>query len=145
MITRIDHIGIAVNDIEETLKVYRDALGLDVTRVADEPEQRVKVAFLPRGDSEIELLEPYPGEGPVRKFMQKRGEGIHHICLEVNDIEAALARLAAHGVQLIDETPRMNSRGQKIAFIHPKGAHGVLIELYEYVNSDGRRRTTDDS
>src|SRR5919201_102988 len=132
MITRIDHIGIAVNDIAEALKVYRDALGLEVTHLADEPEQRVKVAFLPRGESEIELLEPYPGEGPVRKFMDKRGEGIHHICLEVDDIEAALARLAARGVQLIDERPRVNSRGQQIAFIHPKGAHGVLIELYEY-------------
>ena len=133
MITRIDHIGIAVNSIEETLKVYRDALGLEVTHIADEPEQKVKVAFLPRGGSEIELLEPYAGDGPVRKFMEKRGEGIHHLCLEVDDIEAALARLKAEGVQLIDETPRMNSRGQKIAFIHPKGAHGVLIELYQYV------------
>ena len=133
MITRIDHIGIAVNNIEEALKVYRDALGLEVTHIADEPEQRVKVAFLPRGGSEIELLEPYPGDGPVRKFMEKRGEGIHHVCLEVDDIEAALARLAEQGVQLIDTTPRLNSRGQKIAFIHPKGAHGVLLELYQYV------------
>ncbi len=131
MITRINHIGIAVNDIDEALKVYRDALGLEVTRIADEPEQKVKVAFLPRGDSEIELLEPYPGEGPVRKFMEKRGEGIHHICLEVDDIEAALAKLAEQGVQLIDTTPRLNARGQKIAFIHPQGAHGVLIELCE--------------
>ena len=137
MISRIDHIGIAVNDIDEALKVYRDALGLEVTHVADEPEQRVKVAFLPRGGSEIELLEPYPGEGPVRKFMDKRGEGIHHVCLEVDDIEAALARLAAAGVQLIDERPRLNSRGQKIAFIHPKGAHGVLIELYQYIDDEG--------
>src|SRR5713226_9545997 len=125
MITRIDHIGIAVNDIEEALKVYRDALGLEVTHVADEPEQKVKVAFLPRGGSEIELLEPYPGDGPVRKFMEKRGEGIHHICLEVNDIEVTLAQLGGQGVQLIDTAPRLNSRGQKIAFIHPKGAHGV--------------------
>jgi len=133
MIKRIDHIGIAVNNLDEALKVYRDALGLAVTHVADEPEQKVKVAFLPRGESEIELLEPYPGDGPVRKFMEKRGEGIHHLCLEVDDIEAALAQLAAQGVQLIDTTPRLNSRGQKIAFIHPKGAHGVLIELYQYV------------
>ena len=133
MITRIDHIGIAVNNIEETLMLYRDALGLEVTHIADEPEQKVKVAFLPRGGSEIELLEPYPGDGPVRKFMEKRGEGIHHLCLEVEDIEATLAQLAAQGVQLIDTTPRMNSRGQKIAFIHPKAANGVLIELYQYV------------
>lgn len=143
MITRIDHIGIAVNNIAEALKVYRDALGMEVTHVADEVEQKVKVAFLPRGDSEIELLEPYPGEGPVHKFLEKRGEGIHHICLEVDDIESALARLAQQGVQLIDESPRLNSRGQKIAFIHPKGAHGVLIELYQYVKSDGGRQTTD--
>ena len=133
MITRIDHIGIAVNNIDAALKVYRDALGLEVTHIADEPEQKVKVAFLPRGGSEIELLEPYPGDGPVRKFMDKRGEGIHHICLEVEDIEASLAQLAASGVQLIDATPRMNSRGQKIAFIHPKAANGVLIELYQYM------------
>ena len=133
MINRIDHIGIAVNSIEEALKVYRDALGLAVTHIAEEPEQKVKVAFLPRGGSEIELLEPYPGDGPVRKFMEKRGEGIHHICLEVDDVEASLAQLAAAGVQLIDSTPRMNSRGQKIAFIHPKAANGVLIELYQYV------------
>jgi methylmalonyl-CoA epimerase len=134
MINRIDHIGIAVNSLDEALKLYRDALGLEVTHIADEPEQKVKVAFLPRGGSEIELLEPYPGDGPVRKFMEKRGEGIHHLCVEVDDIEESLARLAAEGVQLIDATPRMNSRGQKIAFIHPRGAHGVLIELYQYVS-----------
>ena len=133
MITRIDHIGIAVNNLDEALKVYRDALGLAVMQITDEPEQKVRVAFLPRGGSEIELLEPYEGDGPVRKFMEKRGEGIHHICLEVDDIEATLAQLATQGVQLIDTTPRLNSRGQKIAFIHPKGAHGVLIELYQYV------------
>jgi methylmalonyl-CoA/ethylmalonyl-CoA epimerase len=133
MITRIDHIGIAVHNLDEALKVYRDALGLEVTHIADEPEQKVRVAFLPRGGSEIELLEPYEGDGPVRKFMEKRGEGIHHICLAVDDIEATLAQLAAQGVPLIDTTPRFNSRGQKIAFIHPKGAHGVLIELYQYV------------
>src|ERR1700682_5956898 len=112
MIIRIDHIGIAVNSIEEALILYRDALGLEVTNVADEPEQKVKVAFLPRGGSEIELLEPYPGDGPVRKFREKRGEGIHHICLEVDDIEAMLAQLAEEGVQLIDTAPRLNSRGQ---------------------------------
>ena len=133
MLTRIDHIGIAVHNLDDALKVYRDALGLEVTHVTDEPEQKVKVAFLPRGGSEIELLEPYAGDGPVRKFMEKRGEGIHHICFEVDDIAATLAQLAAQGVQLIDATPRMNSRGQQIAFIHPKGANGVLIELYQYV------------
>jgi methylmalonyl-CoA/ethylmalonyl-CoA epimerase len=135
MITRIDHIGIAVTSIEESLTLYRDALGLAVTNIADEPEQKVRVAFLPRGGSEIELLEPYPGDGPVRKFMEKRGEGMHHICLAVDDIEATLTRLAGLGVQLIDTEPRLNSRGQKIAFIHPKGAHGVLIELYQYVQT----------
>jgi methylmalonyl-CoA epimerase len=131
MITKINHIGIAVNSLADALTLYRDALGLVVTSIADEPEQKVTVAFLPRGGSEIELLEPYPGDGPVRKFMEKRGEGIHHICLEVDDIEAALAQLGGQGVQLIDTEPRLNSRGHKIAFIHPKGAHGVLIELYE--------------
>jgi methylmalonyl-CoA epimerase len=132
MIKRIDHIGLAVHSIADALVLYRDALGLEVAGLADEPEQKVKVAFLPRGGSELELLEPYPGDGPVRKFMEKRGEGIHHICLEVDDLEATLAQLAKEGVQLIDTTPRLNSRGQQIAFIHPKGAHGVLIELYQY-------------
>ena len=116
---------------------YRDALGLDVTDPEEVAEQKVRIAMLSIGESRIELLEATSADSPISKFLEKRGEGIHHICLEVDDIETALARLAANGVQLIDESPRLNSRGQKIAFIHPKGAHGVLIELYQYVQTDG--------
>ncbi len=130
MIRRIDHVAIVVKDIEAALRVYRDALGLTLTHVETIPEQDVKVAFLPTGDSEIELLEPINPDSGVAKFLAKRGEGIHHICLEVEDLEAALAQLAAHGVELIDREPRRGVYG-RVAFVHPKGAHGVLIELLE--------------
>ncbi|MCS7221801.1 MAG: methylmalonyl-CoA epimerase [Anaerolineae bacterium] len=130
MIYRIHHIAVVVNDIETALRVYRDALGLSLSRVETIPEQDVKVAFLPTSDSEIELLEPINSDSGVAKFLAKRGEGIHHICLEVDDLEATLMELAAHGVELIDHVPRRGAYG-RVAFIHPKGAHGVLIELLE--------------
>lgn len=129
-IKRIDHIAIVVENLERALGVYRDALGMTVTDVREMPEQDVKMAFLPSGDSEIELLEPLSAESGIGKYLAKRGEGLHHICLEVDDIEAALADLKAKGSQLIDETPKQGAYG-KIAFIHPKGAHGVLVELVE--------------
>ncbi len=130
MIRRIDHVAIVVNDIEAALRIYRDALGLTLDHVETIPEQDVKIAFLPAGDSEIELLEPIHPDSGVAKFLAKRGEGMHHICLEVDDIEAALEALEASGVDLIDRTPRRGAHG-RVAFIHPKGAHGVLIELLE--------------
>ncbi len=130
MIRRVHHIAIVVNDIETALRVYRDALGLPLSHVEAIPEQDVKVAFLPAGDSEIELVEPINPDSGVAKFLAKRGEGIHHICLEVHDLEATLAELAAQGVELIDRVPRRGAYG-RVAFIHPKGAHGVLIELLE--------------
>ncbi|MGQ9490687.1 MAG: methylmalonyl-CoA epimerase [Anaerolineae bacterium] len=129
-IKRIDHIAIVVENLERALGVYRDALGMTVTDVREMPEQDVKMAFLPSGDSEIELLEPLSAESGIGKYLAKRGEGLHHICLEVDDIEATLADLKAKGSQLIDETPKQGAYG-KIAFIHPKGAHGVLVELVE--------------
>lgn len=132
MIKRIDHIGIIVNDIEEALKVYQQALGLSLAKIRERPDQAVAIAFLPMGESEIELVQPITSDSGVAKFLQKRGEGIHHICLEVDDIEEALADLREKGLQLIDETPRTGSGGERFAFIHPKSAHGVLIELYEY-------------
>jgi len=129
-IKRIDHIAIVVENLEKALGVYRDALGMTVTAIKEMPEQDVTMAFLPSGDSEIELLEPLSAESGIGKYLAKRGEGLHHICLEVDDIAATLADLKAKGAQLIDETPKRGAYG-KIAFIHPKGAHGVLVELVE--------------
>lgn len=130
MIKRIDHIAIVVRSIEEALQVYEGALGLELTDVKEVPEQAVRVAFLPVGESKIELVEPLTTDGGVARFLEKRGEGLHHICLEVDDIEAALQDLAAKGVRLIDEQPRQGAHG-RVAFLHPKSAHGVLIELIE--------------
>jgi len=129
-IKRIDHIAIVVENLDKALEVYRDALGMTVTAVEKMPEQDVTMAFLPSGDSEIELLEPLSAESGIGKYLAKRGEGLHHVCLEVDDIAAALADLKAKGAQLIDEQPKRGAYG-KIAFIHPKGAHGVLVELVE--------------
>ena len=129
-IKRIDHIAIVVENLDQALGVYRDALGMTVTEVREMPEQDVRMAFLPSGDSEIELLEPTHADSGIGKYLAKRGEGLHHICLEVDDIAATLADLKAKGAQLIDETPKQGAYG-KIAFIHPKGAHGVLVELVE--------------
>jgi len=129
-IKKIDHIAIVVENLDRALGVYRDALGMTVTDVREMPEQDVKMAFLPTGDSEIELLEPLSAESGIGRYLAKRGEGLHHVCLEVDDIEATLADLLAKAAQLIDEAPKQGAYG-RIAFIHPKGAHGVLIELVE--------------
>ncbi len=129
-IKKIDHIAIVVENLDRALGVYRDALGMTVTDVREMPEQDVKMAFLPTGDSEIELLEPLSAESGIGRYLAKRGEGLHHVCLEVDDIEATLADLKEKGAQLIDEAPKQGAYG-RIAFIHPKGAHGVLIELVE--------------
>ena len=128
---RIDHIGIVVRDIQEALQVYRDALGLPLREIVPIPDQKVQVAFLPLGESNLELVQPTDDDTGIAKFLAKRGEGIHHICLEVEDIEAALARLKDHDVQLIDEEPRQGAHG-RVAFVHPKAMHGVLIELVEH-------------
>ncbi len=136
MMTRIDHIGIAVSSIKEALSFYEDALGVKLDRVETEEGGKTQVAFLPVGKSDVELVEPQDPESGLGKFLAKRGEGIHHICFEVDDIVAALARLKEHGAQLIDETPRTNGKGRSYAFIHPKSAHGVLIELYQGPTKD---------
>jgi lactoylglutathione lyase/methylmalonyl-CoA/ethylmalonyl-CoA epimerase len=128
---KINHLGIAVRSIDDALKFYADALGLTLTGQEVVEEQGVRVAFLPVGPSRIELLEAIDETSPVAKFIAKRGEGIHHICLEVEDIEAKLRELKAAGVRLIDEAPRAGAGGHKIAFVHPASAHGVLIELTE--------------
>jgi methylmalonyl-CoA epimerase len=129
-IKRIDHIAVVVENLDEALAVYRDALGMTVTGVREMPDQDVKLAFLPAGDSEIELLEPLHADSGIGKYLARRGEGMHHVCLEVDDIDATLADLKARGAQLIDETPKRGAYG-RIAFIHPKGAHGVLVELVQ--------------
>lgn len=141
MIVKIDHIGIAVQNINDALQFFSDALGMKLDHIASEEGGRTKVAFMPVGVSEIELVEPQDAESGLGKFLAKRGEGVHHICFEVDDIDAALARLKEHGAQLIDETPRTNSSGMRYAFIHPKSAHGVLIELYQrpMTNDEGRK------
>ena len=128
---KIDHIGIVVRDIQAALQVYEAALGLPLKEIMPVPDQAVNVAFLPIGESNIELVQPTANDTGVAKFLEKRGEGIHHISIEVADIESSLAQLKAHGVQLIDEVPRQGAHG-RVAFIHPKGTHGVLIELVEH-------------
>lgn len=143
MIKKIDHIGVAVQNIDEALKLYSEALGLHLTQTDKEEGQKSIVAFLPVGDGEVELVEPIGDDGPVARFLQKRGEGIHHICFEVDDIYATLGRLKAVGIELIDEKPYIGTAGKKIAFIHPKGAHGVLIELYQKVPEERRPPTID--
>jgi LAO/AO transport system kinase len=133
--TTLDHIGIAVADVAQALAFYRDALGLEVEAPEDVASQRVRAHFIPVGESAIELLEATAGDSPIAKYIAKRGPGLHHITLRVDDIRAALAQLKAKGVRLIDETPREGAHGSLVAFIHPSSAHGVLVELKEVVGS----------
>ncbi|WP_258360381.1 methylmalonyl-CoA epimerase [Moorella sulfitireducens (nom. illeg.)] len=130
-VQRVDHIGIAVNNLAETLLFYEEILGIKCQGTEEVAEQKVKVAFLPVGDSELELLESTDPEGPIAKFIASRGQGIQHIALQVDNIEAALAELKEKGIRLIDEKPRYGAGGAKIAFVHPKDTDGVLLELAE--------------
>lgn len=128
---RVDHIGIAVTDIEVAMKIYTDILGLNVLGEETVKEQNIKGCFIACGDSKIELLQPTSSEGPVAKFIAARGEGIHHLAMCVDDLEAVLVGMKAKGVRMIDEKPRYGSSGAKIAFVHPKAASGVLLELVQ--------------
>ncbi len=128
-IDKLDHIGIAVKSIEAGLKYYRDVLGMEYLGEEEVTEQKVRVAFLKLGESRIELLEPTSSDSPVAKFLEKRGAGIHHIAILVDDIEAALSNHRKAGARLIDETPRSGAHDMLIAFIHPKSTGGVLLEL----------------
>ncbi|HZD56506.1 MAG TPA: methylmalonyl-CoA epimerase [Anaerolineales bacterium] len=130
-IKRVDHIAIVVEDIDEALKFWRDALGLKLLQVEEVSEQESIVAFLPVGGSEIELVKPTSQESGVARYLQKRGPGMHHICFEVDDIQATLESLKQKGVRLINEEAMTGSGGKKIAFIHPESSHGVLVELYQ--------------
>lgn len=127
----IDHIGIAVSNLQESLSFWETSLGIEPHGIQEVPEQKLRTAFLPIGETEIELLESTSAESSVAKFIEKHGEGLHHIAIRVDDIEAALAELKAKGIQLIDETPRNGAGGAWIAFVHPKATHGVLLELCE--------------
>ncbi|MEA3283837.1 MAG: methylmalonyl-CoA epimerase [Synergistota bacterium] len=127
----VDHIGIAVKSIEESLKFWEESLGIHCHGVEEVAEQKVKTAFLPIEDTEIELLEGTSEDSPVSKFIEKKGEGIHHMAIRVDDLEKTLAELKEKGVRLIDETPRIGAGGAKIAFVHPKASGGVLLELCE--------------
>ena len=131
MISGIDHVGIAVKSIDEARKFWVDTLGLKLSRIEDVPEQKVRVAILRAGETTIELLEPTSPDSPIQRFIEKRGEGLHHLTLGTDNLAERLKKLKAANVGLIDEQPRIGAGGAKIAFLHPKSAHGVLIELCE--------------
>jgi len=131
MIKKIDHIGIAVKSIEKASELFNNILGLKVAGEELVEEQKVKVAFLPLGDSELELLESTSPDGPIARFIEKKGEGIQHIAFRVDNIEKVLEKLKEEEVMLIDEKPRYGAGGAKIAFLHPKSTNGILIELSE--------------
>ncbi|MCP4165362.1 MAG: methylmalonyl-CoA epimerase [Chloroflexi bacterium] len=130
MITRINHIAIVVADLDDAIRSYQDRIGLTLRKRLHMPEQEVEIAFLPAGESMIELIMPTSEDSGVAKYLAKRGEGLHHICLEVEDIEQSLESLASRDVQIINETPIEAAEGHGI-FLHPKSAHGVLIEFLE--------------
>lgn len=129
MVKRIDHIAIAVNDIDDVARFYTDILKLDLSGVEVVTEQKTKVGFLKIGESSIELVQPASDDSPLIKFLETRGPGIHHICFEVEDIQKEVEELKKQGVRMIDETPRPGAHNTRVAFIHPKSSGGVLIEL----------------
>jgi methylmalonyl-CoA/ethylmalonyl-CoA epimerase len=131
MITKIDHIGVAVHALEASLPFWADALGLDVGSIETVESERVKVALLPLGESRIELLEATDEDSPVGRQLRKRGEGVHHVTLEVRDLPGQLERLRERGVRIVGEAPRVGAGGRRVAFLHPRGASGVLVELVE--------------
>ncbi|MCA1784914.1 MAG: methylmalonyl-CoA epimerase [Desulfotignum sp.] len=130
-ILKIDHLGIAVNSIDGRKNFWTDGLGLSLEGTETVAEQKVTTAFLPVGESEVELLESTAPDGPIAKYIEKKGEGIQHVAFQVENIEEALAELKEKGIQLIDQTPRKGAGGAKIAFLHPKATAGVLVELCE--------------
>ncbi len=130
---KIDHLGIATKSIVESLKFWQDSLGLENVHTEVVEDQKVRVAMLPIGESRIELIEPTSPDSPIAKFLEKRGGGIHHIAIEVENIEASLAKLKENGARLIDETPRIGAEGCLIAFVHPQSTNGVLLELTQKI------------
>lgn len=130
-VKRINHIAIVVEEIDDALHFWRDALGLKVSHIVEVPDQDSVVAFLPIGNMEIELVKSTSEESGVARYLKKRGPGFHHICFEVDDIEASLESLKASGVRLINNEPIIGTSGKRVAFVHPESTHGVLVELYE--------------
>jgi methylmalonyl-CoA/ethylmalonyl-CoA epimerase len=130
-ITKMNHIAIVVEDMDSALSFWKDVLGLSLAHIEDVPDQESEVAFMPLEGCEVELVKPTTEESGIARFLQKRGEGMHHLCFEVDDIKAMLVLLKNKNVKLIHEEPQMGSDGRKFAFIHPKSANGVLVELYE--------------
>ena len=128
---KINHLAIVVEDVNAALAFWRDALGLPLGKVERNEGEEVDIAFLPLGESEIEILAPTNATSVIAKYLAKRGAGMHHICLEVEDIETTMARLVAHGIELINDQPKTNAEGVRYCFVHPKSAFGVMVELYE--------------
>ena len=131
MIKKVHHLGIAVKDIEAATKVLKEALGIEITSIEEIVPQKVKVAFLPVGESQLELLQPISEDSTVAKFLENRGEGLHHIAFETDDIDGVLKHIQEKGLRLIDKEPRDGAHGTKIAFIHPKSTFGVLCEIVQ--------------
>ena len=130
-VKRIDHIAILVDDLDETLGFWQEALGLELGGALNVPEEQSMIAFLPAGESQVELVKPTSEDSGLARYLKKRGPGMHHICLEVDDIEGMIAQLKQNGIQMINEEPKTGAGGRRYAFIHPKSAHGVMVELYE--------------
>ena len=130
-VIRIDHVAVLVDDLDKTLAFWRDGLGISVSHLEDVPAEKSIVAFLPVGGSEVELVKPTSEDSGLARYLEKKGAGMHHICLEVDDIAGMLAQLKEGGIQLINETPLSGSGGKRYAFVHPKSANGVMVELYE--------------
>lgn len=130
-IKAINHVAVVVEDMEQSLAFWRDALGMKLHELRDVPAEKSQVAFLPLAGAEVELVMPTTDDSGIAKYLAKRGEGMHHLCLEVDDIEGMLAQLKAKGIRLINEEPRTAEDGKKYAFIHPESTGGVLVELYQ--------------
>jgi methylmalonyl-CoA/ethylmalonyl-CoA epimerase len=135
----LDHVAIVVRDLEAAIRLYRDTLGLELTQVEEVPEQQVKTAIFGEGMGRVELICPTTGDSGVAKYLEKRGEGLHHVCIEVDDLDAALATLRASGAPLVDETPKPGAGGARVAFVHPRGMRGVLTELREGPKGPSKR------
>jgi methylmalonyl-CoA/ethylmalonyl-CoA epimerase len=130
-VLKIDHLALLVDDLDSALDFWQSALGLKASQVSEVPAEQAQIAFLPAGDSLIELVRPTTDDSGLKRYLEKRGPGMHHLCLQVDDIAAFLAHLKAKGIQLINEEPRLGEDGRQYAFVHPKSAHGVMIELYQ--------------
>jgi methylmalonyl-CoA/ethylmalonyl-CoA epimerase len=131
LVKSIHHIAVVVADMEKSLSFWRDALGMELRELQDVPAENSRVAFLPAGDSQIELVLPTRDDSGIGRYLAKRGPGMHHVCVQVDDIDEMLSQLKAHGTRLINEEPQVGADGQRYAFVHPEASGGVLVELYE--------------